>query len=147
MNNQGNEENEMKKIAHIGIAVNKLEDALSFYTDAIGLSVEAIEEVESEGVKIAFLKVGDTRIELLEALSEESPIKTFLNKRGEGIHHIAFEVEDIDARLSKLKEQGIRLINEEAKEGAHQSRIAFIHPKEASGVLVELCEQAKGSIN
>lgn len=134
-----------KKIAHIGIAVQQIADALKFYTETIGLELEAIEEVESEGVKIAFLKVGETRIELLEPLHDDSPIKRFLAKRGEGIHHIAFEVEDLEIRLSSLKEQGIRLINEEPKRGASESQIAFIHPKESHGVLVELCEQAEGS--
>lgn len=134
-----------KRIAHIGIAVHQIKDALHFFTETIGLEVEAIEEVESEGVKIAFLKIGETRIELLEPLHDQSPIKGFLTKRGEGVHHIAFEVEDLAVRLSRLKEQGIRLINEEPKQGANDSQIAFIHPKEAHGVLVELCEQAKGS--
>ena len=135
-----------KQIAHIGIAVHKLEDAIPFYENAIGLTVEAIEEVESEGVKVAFLKVGETRIELLEPLHEDSAINGFLEKRGEGIHHVAFEIDDIDGRLEKLKNQGMRLVNEEAKDGAHNSRIAFIHPKESNGVLVELCEQTKGSV-
>jgi methylmalonyl-CoA epimerase len=101
--------------------------------------------VESEGVKIAFLKIGETRFELLEPLHKESAIHSFLEKKGQGIHHIALEVADIHTRLSQLKEQGIRLIHEEPKEGAHGSQIAFIHPKEAHGVLLELTEQAKGS--
>ncbi|MCF3941709.1 methylmalonyl-CoA epimerase [Oceanobacillus alkalisoli] len=134
-----------KQIAHLGIAVKKIEEVLPFYTNAIGLEVEAIEEVESEGVKIAFLKVGETRIELLEPLHEQSPINSFLAQRGEGVHHIAFEVEDLTSRLSKLKEKGVRLINEESKQGANNSQIAFIHPKEAHGVLVELCEHPEGS--
>lgn len=134
-----------KKIAHIGIAVHKIEDALPFYTDGLGLVVESIEEVESEGVKIAFLKVGETRIELLEPLYESSPIQGFLDKKGEGIHHIAFEVDDIHPRITQLKHKGVKLINEEPKSGAHQSEIAFIHPKSTHGVLVELCQQAKGS--
>lgn len=133
-----------KRINHIGIAVNRLEDALPFYTDVLGLSVDAIEEIESEGVKIAFLKIGETRIELLEPLHEQSPIKKFLEKRGEGIHHIALEVDDIEERLAQMKRKGIQLVNEEPKEGAKKSKIAFIHPKAANGVLVELCEQTGG---
>jgi methylmalonyl-CoA mutase C-terminal domain/subunit len=133
------------QIAHIGIAVHKLKDALPFYTEGLGLSVEAIEEVESEGVKVAFIKVGETRIELLEPLNDDSAVKGFLEKRGEGIHHLAFEVDNIKERLAHLKDKGIRLINEEPKEGAHQSQVAFIHPKEANRVLVELCEYGKES--
>lgn len=134
-----------KKIAHIGIAVEKIEDALPFYTNALALDLEAIEEVESEGVKVAFLKVGDSRIELLEPLHEKSPIRSFLDKKGEGFHHIALEVEDIETRLGQLKNNGIKLIHEEPKQGAGMSQIAFIHPKAAHGVLFELCEPAEGS--
>lgn len=134
-----------KKIAHIGIAVKKLDDNLSFYTDILGLELEGIESVESEKVKVAFLKVGDTKLELLEPLDETSPIKGFLDKRGEGIHHIALEVDDIQARLNDMKENGIKLINEEAKQGAGGANIAFLHPKSTNGVLYELCEYKKGS--
>ena len=134
-----------KKIAHIGIAVKKLDDNLSFYTDILGLELEGIESVESEKVKVAFLKVGDTKLELLEPLDDTSPIKGFLDKRGEGIHHIALEVDDIQARLNDMKENGIKLINEEAKRGAGGANIAFLHPKSTNGVLYELCEYKKGS--
>lgn len=134
-----------KQIAHIGIAVNSIEEVLPFYTNSLGLLVDRMEEVESEGVKVAFLKVGETRIELLEPLHAESPIKSFIDKKGEGVHHIALEVDDINNRLSQLKENGIQLINEQAKLGAHNSQIAFIHPKAAHGVLFELCQQDEGS--
>lgn len=134
-----------KKIAHIGIAVNSIEDALPFYTNGLGVLVDSMEEVESEGVKIAFLKIGETRIELLEPLTDSSPIRAFLDKRGEGIHHIALEVDNIGERLAQLKTDGIKLINESAKDGAHNSQIAFIHPKAANGVLYELCQPAEGS--
>lgn len=134
-----------KKIAHIGIAVQSIEETSAFYKNALGILVEGIEEVEAEGVTVAFLKIGESRIELLEPLYDDSPIKKFLDKKGEGIHHIALEVDDIDFRLNQLKTKGIKLINEEAKTGAHNSQIAFIHPKAAHGVLLELCQQAEGS--
>ncbi|PAV29573.1 methylmalonyl-CoA epimerase [Virgibacillus profundi] len=134
-----------KKIAHIGIAVKSLDQALTFYTDLLGLELEGVEKVESEGVKVAFLKIGESRIELLEGLNESSPIQSFIEKKGEGIHHIALEVDDIESRLKKLKTEGIQLINNEAKQGAHNSQIAFIHPKAANGVLVELCQHDEGS--
>lgn len=129
-----------KKISHIGIAVHQLEDALPFYTDTLGLSLEGVEEVTSENVKVAFLRIGETRLELLEPLSDSSSIRDFLNKRGEGIHHIALEVEEIDLRIKQLQAEGIRLINQEAKPGAHNTNIAFIHPSSTNRVLYELCE-------
>lgn len=133
-----------KKIAHIGIAVNSLDESLGLYTDVLGLELIGVEEVESEGVKVAFLKIGDTRLELLEPLHDESPIKSFLEKRGPGVHHIALEVDKIEVRLEQLKEHGFRLINEEPKEGAHQTKIAFVHPKSFHGVLYELCQLPDG---
>jgi len=135
----------VKKIAHIGIAVQNLEAALPFYRDVLKVEVEAVETVESEKVKVAFLKVGETHIELLEPIEETSPIQTFINKRGEGIHHIALEVDDIEKRLTDMRENGIKLINEEAKDGAGDAKIAFLHPKSTNGVLYELCEYKKGS--
>lgn len=129
-----------KKIAHIGIAVENLERAIPFYTEQLGLELKGVEEVESEQVKVAFLQIGESMLELLEPLSPSSPIQSFLEKKGEGIHHIALEVSDIDQRLEKLKNDGIRLINKKAKEGANNSKIAFLHPKSTYGVLYELCE-------
>src|SRR5690625_504993 len=129
-----------KKIAHIGIAVKSIDDVLSFYTDSLGLELENVENVESEGVKVAFLKIGESRIELLEPLNESSSIQQYLDKKGEGIHHIALEVDNIDARLNQLQTEGIKLVNDESKPGAHNSQIAFIHPKAANGVLFELCQ-------
>lgn len=134
-----------KKIAHIGIAVHKIDDVLSFYTEILGLELEGVETVESEGVKVAFLKIGESRIELLEPLKESSPINQFLTKKGEGVHHIALEVDNIDERLNSFKSKGIPLINNEAKQGAHDSQIAFIHPKAANGVLFEMCQHPEGS--
>lgn len=132
------------KIAHIGIAVRSIERALPFYTEQLGLTLEGIEEVESEQVKVAFLKIGESMLELLEPLSESSAIHTYLERNGEGIHHVALEVDNIEERLKNLQDGGIRLINEEPKLGANNSKIAFLHPKSTYGVLYELCEH-KGS--
>ncbi len=129
-----------KKIAHIGIAVRRLEEALPFYTTQLGLPLLGMEEVASEQVRIAFLGIGESRIELLEPLSEQSPIAKFIEKRGEGIHHIALDVDDIQERLARLAANGVPLINESPKPGAHGAQIAFLHPKAAGGVLFELCQ-------
>lgn len=134
----------IKKIAHIGIAVHSINEVLPFYTSALELELEQIEQVHSEGVKIAFLKIGDTRFELLEPLHNDSPIQKFIHKKGEGIHHIALEVDDIDQRLEHLKNDGIHLIDEQAKIGAEGAKVAFIHPKAANGVLYELSQPMKG---
>lgn len=128
------------KIAHIGIAVKSIADALPFYTEQLGLTLLGTEEVPSEQVKVAFLQIGESRIELLEPLSSESPIATFMAKRGEGIHHIALDVDDVHERLRRLKENGVPLIHETPKEGAHNAQIGFLHPKAARGVLYELCQ-------
>ncbi|MGM8214051.1 methylmalonyl-CoA epimerase [Bacillaceae bacterium W0354] len=130
----------MNKIAHIGIAVKSLDAMIPFYRDMLGLNFKGIEEVPSEQVRVAFFKIGESAFELLEPTSEESPIAKFIAKKGEGIHHIALDVDDIEKRLEHLKHQGIPLINGQAKEGAHNSKIAFLHPKAANGVLYELCE-------
>ncbi|GED66572.1 methylmalonyl-CoA epimerase [Brevibacillus reuszeri] len=132
--------NAPNKIAHIGIAVKSLEQALPFYTNHLGLSLIGTEEVESEQVKVAFLEIGESRIELLEPLSDQSPIAKFIEKRGEGIHHIALDVNDVKERLIHLKEQGVPLIHEVPKKGAHNAQIGFLHPKAAGGVLYELCQ-------
>ncbi|MGG1663914.1 methylmalonyl-CoA epimerase [Brevibacillus sp. NRS-1366] len=128
------------KIAHIGIAVKSLEQAIPFYTEHLGLSLIGTEEVLSEQVKVAFLVIGESRIELLEPLSDQSSIAKFIEKRGEGIHHIALDVDDVKERLTHLKEQGVPLIHEQPKEGAHNAQIGFLHPKAAGGVLYELCQ-------
>ncbi|GAB3052374.1 methylmalonyl-CoA epimerase [Virgibacillus ainsalahensis] len=136
---------QLKKISHIGIAVKEIDATLSFYTDSLGMQLEAVEKVESEGVKVAFLKIGESRFELLEPLDETSPIHRFIENKGEGIHHIALETENITDRLNQLKSEGVQLVNEQPKPGAHNSQIAFIHPKSAKGVLFELCQQDRGS--
>jgi methylmalonyl-CoA epimerase len=134
-----------KKISHIGIAVKELDSSIRWYRDVLRLELEGIETVESEQVRVAFFRVGESRIELLEPLSEESPIAKYLTKYGEGIHHIALEVEELDKRLKQLKEKGVRLIHEQPKLGAHQMNIAFLHPKQAGGVLLELCEPSQNN--
>jgi methylmalonyl-CoA/ethylmalonyl-CoA epimerase len=123
---------------HIGIAVSNLDEALRFYRDALGLEVEASEEVASQHVRAHFVAVGAAALELLEATAETSPIAKYLSKRGPGIHHITLRVDDIRAVLDRLKARGVRLIDEEPREGAHGSLVAFVHPSSAHGVLVEL---------
>ncbi|MGO4887015.1 methylmalonyl-CoA epimerase [Anaerobacillus sp. MEB173] len=135
-----------KKIDHIGIAVSSLNDSLPFYVDHLNLSLEGIEEVPSQGVKVAFLKIGESKIELLEPLSSESPIAKFIAKRGEGIHHIALGVSDIEGRIEQLKTDGIQMINNEPVKGAGGAKVAFLHPKSSGGILYELCEKTKQNV-
>jgi len=132
----------LQNLYHVAIAVNNLSAVEEVYTTALGLKVEHREVVEDQKVKTSMLvpKDGGTAIELLEPTSEDSPISKFLEKRGEGIHHICYKVDDIESVLAKLKEQGVRLIDETPRPGAYNSRVAFIHPKAMNGVLVELAE-------
>jgi methylmalonyl-CoA epimerase len=123
---------------HIGIAVASLDQALAFYRDALGLDIEAPEEVESQRVRAHFIPLGESALELLEATAEDSPIAKYVSKRGPGVHHITLRVDDIVAALAQLKARGVRLIDEAPRPGAHGSRVAFIHPASAHGVLVEL---------
>lgn len=125
-------------VNHIAIAVNNIEEALWFWRDALGLELEHIEEIESQEVKIAFLPVEDSEIELVEPTTEDSGIKRYMEKRGEGIHHICLEVDDISSMLAQLKVKGVRLINENPEEGIGGRKFAFIHPESTHGVLVEL---------
>ncbi|MFA9211244.1 MAG: methylmalonyl-CoA epimerase [Moraxellaceae bacterium] len=131
----------MNKIEHIGIAVSNLEDAIKTYTELLNTPCYKTEEVASEGVKTAFFQIGDSKIELLEATHDESPIAKFIAKKGQGIHHIAFDVTDIEASMAAYKEKGFQLLNETPKNGADNKLVAFIHPKSANGVLVELCQE------
>lgn len=128
------------KVDHIGIATNQLDDALSLWRDALGLELDATEEVTEQGVRVAMLPVGETHIELLEPLSQNSPVGRFLEKRGPGIHHIAVSVPDIRAALAQLKEKGTRLIDESPRVGARGCLVAFVHPSSANGVLLELVQ-------
>ncbi|MFH2044865.1 MAG: methylmalonyl-CoA epimerase [Pseudomonadota bacterium] len=129
------------KIDHIGVAVSKIDEKKNFWTDVLGLSYAGDETVEEQKVTTAFLPVGESEVELLESTSADGPIAKYLEKRGEGVQHIAFRVDDIDAALEELKAKGIKLIDEKARKGAGGARIAFLHPKATCGVLVELCER------
>ena len=131
-----------KKISHVGIAVNSIEESTPFYRDVLGMDFEGTEVVAEQKVKVAFFVIGESRIELLEPTGPDSPVAKFLEKKGEGIHHIAYEVDDLPKRLDSLKEQGVRLVDEVPRTGAHQTRIAFLHPKASGGVLTELCQAA-----
>jgi len=131
------------KINHLGIATNGIDEALKFWQDALGLENVHTETVEDQKVRVAMLPIGDTRIELLEATSDDSPIAKFVEKRGGGIHHIAVEVEDIEAALMKLKAKGARLIDEKPRIGAEGCLIAFVHPSSTNGVLLELIQENK----
>ncbi|QQS40986.1 MAG: methylmalonyl-CoA epimerase [Acidobacteriota bacterium] len=129
------------KIDHLGIATGGIQEALKFWEDALGLESVHVEEVEDQKVRVAMLPLGESRIELLEPLSDDSPISNFLEKRGGGIHHIAVQVEDINASLAKLKQAGMKLIDEEPRVGAEGCLVAFVHPKSANGVLLELVQK------
>lgn len=130
----------IKKVNHIAVVVNDLEEAMHFWVDALGLELSHREHVASEAVDVAFLPVGDSKIELLQPVDNESGVARYLEKRGSGMHHICFEVDDIEAALQKLKSENVQLINEVPTVGADGRKFAFIHPKSASGVLVELYE-------
>ncbi|MCD4652207.1 MAG: methylmalonyl-CoA epimerase [Candidatus Cloacimonetes bacterium] len=132
----------IEKISHIGIAVKDLDAAIEFYK-TMGLEVEATEEVPSQKVKVAFIPVGDVRIELLAATSEDSAIAKLNEKRGEGIQHLALKVDNLKQELSETAEKGIRLIDKVPRPGAHGADIAFLHPKSTFGVLLELCQEKK----
>lgn len=129
-----------KRIDHIGIAVESLEEALPFYTESLGLDLLGTEEVPSQKVRVAMLSVGESRIELLEPTSEDSPISGFLRKRGQGVHHIAYAVEDAARAVGELRERGVRMIDSTPREGAGGARIAFVHPRASGRVLTELCQ-------
>lgn len=129
-----------KKIDHIGVAVKNIEDSLHIFKDILGMEYSGEEVVNEQDVKVAFLPVGESEIELLESTSPEGNIAKYIEKKGEGIHHIAFEVEDLGAILEDLQKKGVRLIDREPRYGAGGARIAFLHPKSTNGILVELCE-------
>lgn len=132
----------LKKVDHIGIAVKNLDETIPYYTETLGLKVLKIEEVASESVRVAFIDAGNVKLELLEPMSEQSAIHTFIEKKGEGIHHIAFGVEGIEERMTELREKGIRILNEQPKIGAGGAQVAFLHPKSSFGVLYELCDKS-----
>jgi methylmalonyl-CoA/ethylmalonyl-CoA epimerase len=129
------------KIDHLGIAVNSIETAVKLYSDVLGLSPAGEEVIEDQKVRTAFFPIGDTEVELLESTGADGPIAKFIEKKGEGLHHIAFRVDDLRAALKELEEKGIRLIDREPRLGAGNKKIAFLHPKDTFGVLVELSEK------
>ena len=131
----------VKKIEHLGIAVVNIEESLRVFETLLGTKCYKIEEVESEGVKTAFLQVGESKIELLEATNPDSPIAKYLEKRGQEIHHIAFEVDNIQTEIERLLNEGFVLIHESPKNGADNKLIAFLHPKSTEGILIELCQE------
>jgi len=132
----------IKALNHVGIAVRSIDAQRPFYERELGAVFECIEDVPSQKVRVAFFRAGDVRLELLEPTDPTSTIQAFLDKRGEGLHHLAFTVEDISARIAELKESGLRMIDESPRPGAHHMLIAFLHPKSTFGVLTELCEPA-----
>ena len=129
------------KLDHIGIAVSNLEESLKFYTDVLGMKLHTTEIVEEQKVKVAFLPLGDTELELLESTDSEGPIAKFIESKGQGIQHLAFKVENIEKALEDCKAKGMRLIDEKPRYGAGGAKIAFLHPKSTNGVLVELCQR------
>ena len=131
----------MKKIEHIGIAVKDLMAANKLYSKLLNTSPYKIEEVDSENVNTSFFQIGESKIELLEGTSSDSPISKFIEKKGEGIHHIAFEVDDIEKEIKRLTKEGFLMIHEKPKDGADNKLIAFLHPKSSNGVLIELCQE------
>lgn len=131
----------IQKIDHIGIAVNNIEDAKAFWIDALGLPFEGDETVAEQKVRTAFFPIGESEVELLESTEADGPIARYIEKKGQGIQHVAFRVDNIDDALAELKEKGVRLIDETPRKGAGGAKIAFLHPKSTNGVLVELCER------
>ncbi|MEA3283837.1 MAG: methylmalonyl-CoA epimerase [Synergistota bacterium] len=132
----------VKVVDHIGIAVKSIEESLKFWEESLGIHCHGVEEVAEQKVKTAFLPIEDTEIELLEGTSEDSPVSKFIEKKGEGIHHMAIRVDDLEKTLAELKEKGVRLIDETPRIGAGGAKIAFVHPKASGGVLLELCERS-----
>ena len=130
----------IKRIAHLGIAVKDLAPPQKLYQENLGLKLKGEEVVETQKVRVSFLQVGESNLELLLPTAADSPVAKFLENKGEGFHHLALEVEDIEAAVAELKAAGVRLIDETPREGAHGSRVAFIHPKATFGLLVELCQ-------
>ena len=131
----------VKHIDHIGIAVKNIEQAGKFYIDILGLKIENVENVADQKVNVAFIPITDSEVELLESTDPDGPVAKYIDARGEGVQHIAFRVENIEEALNELKAKGVRLIDQEPRRGAGGAKIAFVHPKETNGVLVEICER------
>ena len=133
----------MLKVEHIGIAVNDIDQSKALFSKLFNSEPYKEEVVETEQVKTSFFKIGDTKIELLEAIEESSPINIFIQKKGEGVHHIAYEVEDLEKEMERLRREGFQLLSEKPKKGADNKIICFLHPKSTNGVLIELCQEIK----
>ncbi len=133
------------KIQHLGVAVSSIDDALDFWRDGLGLELGEVEIVEDQGVRVAMLAIGESRIELLEATGAETPVGKFIAKRGPGIHHICIEVDDIKSKIAELKSRGARLIDEEPRVGSGGALVAFVHPASTGGVLIELTQKSSGN--
>ena len=133
----------LKKINHIAIAVNNLEEAAKFYQNVLGLNLSGVEVVTAQKTKVGFFKIGESNIELVQPAEPDSPLVKFLETKGPGIHHICFEVDDVEAEVKAYIEKGATLIDQKPRPGAHNTKVAFIHPKSSSGVLIELCELPK----
>jgi methylmalonyl-CoA/ethylmalonyl-CoA epimerase len=134
----------LKKINHIAIAVNNLEEAAKFYQNVLGLTISGVEVVTAQKTKVGFFKIGESNIELVQPSEPDSPLVKFLETKGQGIHHICFEVDDVEGEVKAYLAKGATLIDQKPRPGAHNTKIAFIHPKSSSGVLIELCEFPKG---
>lgn len=135
----------IKKIEHLGIAVNNVKNANALFEKLLDSEHYKVEDVDSEMVSTSFFQVGDTKVELLEGTDDDSPISRYISKKGEGVHHVAFEVDDIHAEMKRLADEGFQLLSDEPKQGADNKLVCFLHPKSTSGVLVELCEE-KGTL-
>jgi methylmalonyl-CoA/ethylmalonyl-CoA epimerase len=133
----------IKKINHIAIAVNNLEEAAKFYQEVMGLTLSGIEVVTAQKTKVGFFKIGESNIELVQPAEPDSPLVKFLETKGQGIHHICLEVDDIDAEVKTFLEKGATMVDQKPRPGAHNTRVAFVHPKSSGGVLIELCEFPK----
>ena len=135
----------LKKINHIAIAVNNIEEAAKFYQNVLGLNLSGIEMVATQKTRVGFFKIGESNIELVQPAEPDSPLVKFLETKGQGIHHICFEVDDVEAEVKAYIEKGTTLIDQKPRPGAHNTKVAFIHPKSSGGVLIELCEYPKKS--
>jgi methylmalonyl-CoA/ethylmalonyl-CoA epimerase len=135
----------LKKINHIAIAVNNIEEAAKFYQNFLGLNLSGIEVVTAQKTKVGFFKIGESNIELVQSADQDSPLAKFLETKGQGIHHICFEVDDIETEVKAFLEKGATMIDQKPRLGAHNTKVAFVHPKSSGGVLIELCELPKES--
>jgi methylmalonyl-CoA/ethylmalonyl-CoA epimerase len=133
----------IKKINHIAVAVNNLEEAAKFYQTVMGLTLSGVEVVPAQKTKVGFFKIGESNIELVQPAEPDSPLVKFLESKGQGIHHICLEVDDIEAEVKSFLEKGSTMVDQKPRPGAHQTKVAFVHPKSSGGVLIELCEYPK----